>query len=613
MGILQSYVREGILARANWNALALDRQVAILERGAWRSLRISISLRVGCPDGKETMRKVTFRKPVGAVVAALAATCLFPNASGQVLNESAKLLSSDGATGDQFGASVSVAGDVLLVGAVRDFHNGSAYVFRCRPGAPGVWVQEQKLLPPDALPFDEFGVSVAVSGDAAVVGARRGAGIANGTGAAYVFRWNGSAWLLEQKLFATDGGLSDWFGYSVSVSGDIAVIGAWGDEDNGSDSGSAYVFRYDPLRAICGLQWCKEQKLLPSDGAQGDVFGASVSISGDAVVVSANGDDDRGSFSGSAYVFRRDPSLTICGRFWCEEQKLRASDGAAYDDFGLSVSLSGDVAVVGAHLDDDNGTNSGSAYVFRRHAGAPGSWVQEQKLLSLDGSPYEEFGRSLSVSGDMAVVGGKFADDNGVDSGSAHVFRWHPGAPGWWVQDQKLLASDGAVGDQLGVCVSVSGDVALVGAYLDDDNGTDSGSAYVFPLSDCNANEVPDECENISGGDFDNNCAVALDDFSAFLDCMEGPNNKPSPSISICAPMCLDAFDLHPDGSIDLRDFANFALVFSTLPFDNGIWRIQPGSARAQSGVPESSMCVELHGIDHCRCKILDIFHIGGL
>ncbi len=265
--------------------------------------------------------------------------------------EPAKLLPDDGAVDDRFGKSVSVSGDVALVGASRDDDNGassgSAYVFRWNGTA---WVQEQKLRPDDGAAGGRFGVSVSVSGDVGLVGA-------------YVFRWNGTTWVQEQKLLADDGAPGDGFGVSVSVSGDVALVGASGDDDNGTNSGSAYVLRWN------GTAWVQEQKLLADDGAIGDWFGFSVSVSGDVALVSALQDDDNGFSSGSAYVFRWK------GSAWVQEQKLLPEDGAGGDLFGSSVSVSGDVALVGAWQDDDNGWNSGSAYVFLWNGTA---WIQEQ-------------------------------------------------------------------------------------------------------------------------------------------------------------------------------------------------------------------------------------------
>ena len=161
----------------------------------------------------------------------------------------------------------------------------------------------------------------------------------------------------EVKITASDGAADDWFGGSVAISGDYAVVGAYDDDDAGHDSGSAYIFKRD------GTAWTEQAKITASDGATTDRFGGSVAISGDYAVVGAYGDYDADSYSGSAYIFKRD------GTAWTQEAKITANDGAAYDYFGLSVAISGDCAVVGANGDDDAGLYSGSAYIYT--IGAP--------------------------------------------------------------------------------------------------------------------------------------------------------------------------------------------------------------------------------------------------
>jgi len=382
--------------------------------------------------------------------------------------EEAKLAASDGAAGDYFGVSVAVSGDTAVVGAEGDedngYYSGSAYVFRY-DGSD--WVEEAKLTASDGAANDSFGYSVAVSGDTAVAGASKDytdddTGFWLYHGSAYVFRYDGSDWVEEAKLTASDRAWFHYFGVSVAVSGDTAVVGAEGDEDNGYHSGSAYVFRYD------GSDWVEEAKLTASDGASFDYFGRSVAVSGDTAVVGAQYYRANGWDSGSAYVFRYD------GSDWVEEAKLTASDGAAGDRFGAPVAISGDTAVVGAHYDDDNGSDSGSAYVFRYDGS---DWVEEAKLTASDGAVRDYFGRSVAVSGDTAVVGSFFDDDHGAESGSAYLFRYDGSD---WVEEVKLTASDGAVRDYFGRSVAVSGDTAVVGAEGDDDNGSGSGSAYVF-------------------------------------------------------------------------------------------------------------------------------------
>jgi hypothetical protein len=248
----------------------------------------------------------------------------------------------------------------------------------------------------------------------------------------------GWGWLEKQKLLASDADAGVQFGISVSISGDYAIVGVPNDNDKGTDSGSAYIFWWD------GTSWVQQAKLLASDGDAIDFFGYSVSISGDYSIVGAGGDDDKGNWSGSAYIFLRD------GTSWNQQQKLLASDGAAGDNFGISVSISGDHAIVGAYEDDDKGIDSGSAYIFKREGAA---WVQQAKLLASDGAAGDDFGISVSISGDYAIVGAIGDDDKGSKSGSAYIFKREGAA---WLQQQKLLASDGAADDWFGISVSIA-------------------------------------------------------------------------------------------------------------------------------------------------------------
>jgi FG-GAP repeat len=273
--------------------------------------------------------------------------------SGAVWIQEQKLTASDAAAGDEFGFSVSVDGGVVVVGARMDDGVGSAYVFRF-DGV--VWVEEQKLSASDAAAGDEFGHSVSVSGDTIVVGASQPAGA--GAGAVYVYRDNAGVWSQEQKVTAADAAADDGFGISVSVDGNVVLVGAWRDDDAcvadpNCNSGSAYLFRRT------GVSWFEEDKIIAADGALRDGFGFSVSLSAGVAVVGARDDDDAGNSSGSAYVFRDAAGV------WSQEQKLVAGDAAAADKFGASVGVSGQTIVVGATDDGDGGPRSGSGYVYR--------------------------------------------------------------------------------------------------------------------------------------------------------------------------------------------------------------------------------------------------------
>lgn len=337
----------------------------------------------------------------------------------------------------------------------------------------------QKLLASDGAANDYFGGSVAISSDNSVLVVGVYGDSYNGTnsGSAYVFiKQPNGTYVQNQMLTASDGAASDRFGVSVSISNDgsVVVVGSNGDDDKGSNSGSVYVFTKQPDGS-----YTQSQKLTASDGAAQDYFGYTLSISGDSsvIVVGAYQDDDKGTNSGSAYVFSKQSD----GEY-LQSQKLVANDAAAGDCFGCKVAISTDssILVIGAYDDDDRGGSSGSAYVFTKESN--GNYIHSQKLIAIDGAYSDRFGISVAVSGDgsVLVIGAYFDDDLGTDSGSVYVFTKQ--SSGLYAQSQKLLASDGAGDDQFGFSVAVSSDgsVIVVGSYGDDDKGSNSGSAYVF-------------------------------------------------------------------------------------------------------------------------------------
>ncbi len=383
-----------------------------------------------------------------------------------------KLLASDGVAGNNFGNAFSIDGDTALIGAQGwIIGNGSAYVFT-RTGT--TWIEQQKLVASDGAEDDNFGIYVSLDGDTALIGAFQDDDNGVNSGSAYVFTRTGTTWTQQQKLTAPDGTANDWFGLSISLDGDTALIGAQGDPTAG-DTGSAYVF------TRTGTTWTLQQQLFASDAAAGDCFGFMVSLEGDTALIGADYDDDNGNNSGSAYVFTR------TGTTWAQQAKLTASDGAAGDDFsGGGVFLSGDTALIGAELDDDKGDDSGSAYVFTRSGT---TWTQQAKLLASDGAAGDQFSCwAVCLDGDTALIGAWQDDDNGVNSGSAYMFT-RTGTT--WTQQQKLLASDGAAVDMFGVGVALNGSTAFIGAWYDDDKGANSGSAYMFTKQDIPSVDVP--------------------------------------------------------------------------------------------------------------------------
>ena len=392
--------------------------------------------------------------------------------------EVAKLTASDAAGGDHFGYVVAVDGDTMVVGAPRDESSrGAAYVF---VRAAGVWGEAAKLTASDGAQNDWFGWSVAIDGGTVVVGASGDDDGASNAGSVYVFSEPVSGWATVSssvKLTASDPTQGDWFGKSVAIDGATVVVGAENDDDGGTDSGSVYVFG-EPAGGWVSAT--SSVKLTASDAAAGDVFGRSVAIDDGTVVVGAGGDDDGGANSGSAYVFGEPAGGWVSAT---SSVKLTASDAAAGDVFGRSVAIDGGTVVVGADLDDDGGADSGSAYVFSKPAGGWVSAAGGVKLTASDPASNDWFGYAVAVDGATVVVSAHHDDDDGISSGSVHVFS-EP-ASGWASasSDMKLIASDAAVYDEFGSSVAIDNGTVVAGALGNDDDGSDSGSAHVFHVA----------------------------------------------------------------------------------------------------------------------------------
>jgi len=464
-----------------------------------------------------------------------------------------KLAPGDRASGDILGYSVAIRGDVAVAGAVGapllSPEPGAAYVYRRDP-ATGGWHQEQKLVPPDAAPFDQIGHSVAVDGDVVVVGSKNDDDLGENSGSVYVYRRDPvvGTWDIEQKLVASDGAAWDFFGSSVVVSGDLIAIGAARENTPAPGAGSVYLFRYDSGAGA----WFQEQKLWAAGGATSDYFGESLSLSGELLAIGAPGTDDLGSNSGAVYFFRRDPVLGT----WIEEQRVVASDGMAQDAFGGSVSLEGEVAVAGAFSANPLGENSGAAYVFRREPGS-GLWVEETRLTASDGDSSDTFGLSVSLDGGLVVVGASGDEVPAAFTGSIYVYQYDT-ILRLWFEVEKILASDGSGSDQFGSSVAIHGSSVVVGATGDDDaclpficNPCSSGAVYWFDLPQCLP--VPEFVRGDANGDG----AVDLGDALFGLTFLFTNGSS----------LCLDAQDANDDALIDIADpITLLAHLFSMGP-----------------------------------------------
>lgn len=425
---------------------------------------------------------------------------------------------------DYFGQAVAISGDTMVVGAPFEdssstginptsnqlaLNSGAAYVYV--RGTDGGWVQQAFLKASNSGAGDEFGFSVAISGDTIVVGAFKEASKATGidgaendntalnAGAAYVFVRDGDTWTQEAYLKASNTEAGDLFGYSVAIDAETLVIGAIGEssasstesDNTASQAGAAYVF------SRSGGVWSQDKFLKASNANRVDRFGGSVDISGGTIVVGATGEssgvaadqaNNAAVSSGAAYAF------SLVNGVWRQDGYLKASNIGASDLFGQSVAVFGKTIVVGAPQEDsrtaptDNLTaDSGAAYVFTR---STNSWTQDALLKPSNSAASDNFGISVDIDTDTLIAG---ASGRASKTGTASVFVRAPDASPSVIQwsEQSILtgAATPAIpasvaGDNFGAAVSISGSSSIVGAWGQKGNGstplTLSGAVYGF-------------------------------------------------------------------------------------------------------------------------------------
>lgn len=381
-----------------------------------------------------------------------------------VATQQAKLIAADAAPSDFFALDVSIWGNTAVVGSPFS-GGGAAYVF-VRSGT--TWSQQAKLVGADVAADDQFGRAVAIWGDTIVVGSlgddNEGG---DGAGSAYVFVRSGTTWGQQAKVRADDGEPFAFLGGTVAIYGDTIVAGAGRDDhpEAGANAGSAYVF----VRS--GTSWSQQAKLTASDPAADNEFGTSVAIWADTAVIGAEAPlalqgPQTGDTAGSAYVFVRS------GSSWSQQAKLTADVPTLGDQFGFSVAVENDTALVGSHFDDDNG----SVFVFVRSGG---TWSQQAKLTSSEPEMFADFGASVDLHGNVAVVGAPFEDGVGSRSGAAYFFE-RSGTT--WTQQDRVAPADLGDPANFGGAVALWGDTAVIGASRHAAAGADSGAAYVFVL-----------------------------------------------------------------------------------------------------------------------------------
>jgi len=550
-----------------------------------------------------------------------------PLVANSAFLEQAYIKASNTDSTDQFGSSLALSNSTLVVGAPGESSNatgvngnqadnsafgaGAAYVL---VGGGTSWFQQAYLKASNTGINDDFGYSAAVSGNTIVIGApfeaSNATGVngnqannsANQAGAAYVFVRNGTTWSQQAYLKPSNTGAQDSFGYSAAISGNTIVIGAPFEASNATgvngnqadnsagQAGAAYVF----VRS--GGNWTQQAYLKASNTGQDELFGCSVSISGDTIMVGAYGEssnatgvngnqaDNSAPSSGAAYVFVRDGNGV-----WSQQAYLKASNTDIADFFGASVSISGDTVVVGAKREFSNATgingdetdssaqNAGAAYVFVRDGN--GVWSQQAYLKASNTGTNNRFGSSVAISGDAIVVGALDEESNATDvngdeddnhapsAGAAYYFV-RTGST--WRQQAYLKASNTEASDYFGYVVAMSGDSVVVGAPFEESSATGvngdqadnsaftAGATYAFlglRQTDTDSDGMGDACDlcptvAARPGDVNGDLAVNVGDIDSFVAVLLDPAGATS------AQLC--AADVNQDNQVNGLDAATF-------------------------------------------------------
>ena len=316
---------------------------------------------------------------------------------------------SDTKSFDLFGQAVAIDKNYIVVGAyAHDYKNtnsGAAYIFK---NQNGIWTELKKLTASDPGENDNFAYSVAISGDNILIGANGKDANGIDIGTAYIYKNSGDTWLETAKLYASDKTEKDLFGYSVSIAGDYALIGAYKNDDKGADCGSAYFFKNT------ADIWTEVLKVVPADLVQDDRFGFSVSISPSNAIIGSPGRDlINAQDIGKAYFYKN-----ISG-VWTQVSETGQEKPAAYNNFGGAVSISEKSAVVSSYYDDERGDDSGAAFFYSYESD---SWIFKNKITASDASVDDKFGWAVSLIDDYGIIGAYGNDDTGEDAGASYIY-----------------------------------------------------------------------------------------------------------------------------------------------------------------------------------------------
>lgn len=377
------------------------------------------------------------------------------------------ILPNNGASNDVFGSAVDISGDFLVSGAPlknngNQSNTGEVYIYE-KSGAD--WNLMTSITASDREADDRFGTSVAIDGNRVVVGAPFDDDIANSTGAVYIFEYDGTNWNEITKL--TDPALqaNDEFGHDVSINGDWIAIGVPKDDDLNANSGAVWMYEFD------GTNWTYHSTLTSAFTEFGEeLFGYSVSVNGARLAVGSPLDDDAATDAGNAFIYDYD------GTNWNFTEKLVPSDGGNSFSFGFDLELDQDQVIVGAYGGNPNLLSAGAAYIYQFDGS---NWNEQQIIFSNDATADDWFGYKVGIDGETAIMSAINDDDNGTSSGSVYVYRWDQTE---WIQEFKVISNDGNNGDEYGNAIAIDDLDFIVGAYKRDISGSNSGKGYAYSL-----------------------------------------------------------------------------------------------------------------------------------
>ena len=405
------------------------------------------------------MRQINYKLPRTLNIILLVVLLISAN-----LNANYKIVgNSELSAHSHFGWAVSLDNGLSFISAPHEDNEkgmdvGAVYTFNTNGEL------QQKIIPESIKPYDNFGYSVSHYGTIAIVGAIGDRTNGTFSGCVYIYRYDGQKWIEEQKLVASDGQASDLFGCSVDIKGNIAVVGSRQSTGGTSKSGAAYIFEFD------GTNWKEVKKLISSDSSPNDIFGHSVAINEDeVVVVGAYSNSGAENNSGSVYIFEKDQSI------WSKTAKLVASDGKTSDLFGFSVAISKNNILVGAYQNQLNNKHHGAVYVYTK---SETSWLETAKLVLEDGNEHDFFGISVAISDSVIAIGSSRTEtENNKDVGSVHIYSLDSGT---WINKSILIPEIEQNNVQFGLAIDIEAGNTLVGSCLNDNEALDSGTAYIF-------------------------------------------------------------------------------------------------------------------------------------